>query len=87
MARLTVAIVLLAVALFYFKPNYNQIVLNYLKQWLPSRPSCLPSNETLFTADLLKEYDGQDVEKGVYLSFLGVVYIVTRGIKHYGMVA
>lgn len=86
MARLLfpVITVLLAVTLFYLRPQYNLIVLNYFKQWMPSPASCLSSNETLFTTELLSEYDGRDAGKGVYLSFLGIVYNVTRGVKHYG---
>ena len=86
MARLLfpLIVVLLAVAVFYFKPRQSSFALNFLKKWLPSQKSCLSANETLFTAEVLQQYDGRDAEKGVYLSFLGIVYDVTRGIKHYG---
>ena len=45
---------------------------------------CLPSGEKLFTPDTLKAFDGNQGTKEVYLAFLGVVYDVSRGSKHYG---
>lgn len=86
MARALVSLLVLfvAVGVLYFKPDYNQFVVNTFKQLLKPQKSCLSSNETLFTPEDLKAFDGQDANKGVYLSFLGTVYDVTRGIKHYG---
>lgn len=83
MSRLVVPVIaaLIAVTLIFFKPEYNDLVLQWIR---PPRASCLPQNETLFTPEQLKQFDGHDSEKGVYLSFLGIVYDVSRGIKHYG---
>jgi predicted heme/steroid binding protein len=76
--------------------EYSMIVWNYLKHLstqavtaltkkYPPEPRCLPRSERLFTPTTLKVYDGGPESSGkVYLAFLGVVYDVSRGIKHYG---
>ena len=38
----------------------------------------------LFTLDELKQYDGTDGSKGLYLAFFGRVYDVGKGVEHYG---
>lgn len=45
---------------------------------------CLKDGERLWTVEELSAYDGSDQSKGVYLAFLGKVYDVDKGRKHYG---
>ena len=67
-----------AVLLLYFCPDS-------LSPWLPRRqPSCLSPADLLLSPDSLKQHDGSDPSKGIYLAFLGIVYDVSRGAKHYG---
>lgn len=40
--------------------------------------------EKLFTKDQLKEYNGHENSKGLYLAILGHVYDVKKGNKYYG---
>ena len=42
----------------------------------------LPSK--IFTKEELKQYDGSEGSKGLYLAFLGRVYDVSKGKQHYG---
>jgi len=49
----------------------------------PSLNSCLSSGEKLFTRQQLSQYDGSGDSLGLYLSFLGIVYDVSKGAQHY----
>ena len=42
------------------------------------------SGTRIFTKEELKQYDGSDEKKPVYLALLGSVFDVTRGKRHYG---
>lgn len=46
--------------------------------------SCLPQGEKMFTKEQLKRYDGSPGSDGLYLAYLGQVYDVSKGAKHYG---
>jgi len=48
-------------------------------------PNCLPPDQKLFTKDQLKAYDGSPGAPGLYLAYLGMVYDVSKGEKHYGL--
>ncbi len=48
-----------------------------------SKTSCLSSGERLFTREELSRYDGSSDSLGLYLSFLGIVYDVSKGAQHY----
>lgn len=39
----------------------------------------------LFTKDELSKYDGDENSLGLYLSIMGTVYDVQKGVKHYGV--
>lgn len=45
---------------------------------------CLPSGELLFTQEDLAKYNGDKSGSKIYLAFLGIVYDVSGGSKHYG---
>lgn len=57
-------------------------VLSNLK--LKANRKCVPDKEMLFNKHELKIFDGRDKELPIYLAYLGVVYDVTRGQRHYG---
>lgn len=50
---------------------------------LTDQSSCLSDGERLFTPSELSRYDGSADSLGLYLSFLGVVYDVSKGAQHY----
>ncbi len=41
-------------------------------------------NYRLFTVEELKEYDGNENSKGLYISIMGDVFDVEKGAQHYG---
>jgi predicted heme/steroid binding protein len=51
---------------------------------LEADPSCVENNDKLFSPQILAFFDGSPGSPGLYLAFLGVVYDVSKGAKHYG---
>jgi predicted heme/steroid binding protein len=45
---------------------------------------CREHGERLLSAEQLRNYDGSETAPGVYLAFMGKVYDVEKGRKHYG---
>ncbi|XP_074604624.1 neuferricin isoform X2 [Brevipalpus obovatus] len=48
-----------------------------------SSGKCLKDGEKLFTKQQLAKYDGSSNSQAIYLSYLGTVYDVTKGARHY----
>eukprot|EP00245_Coleochaete_scutata_P011225 TRINITY_DN4128_c0_g1_i1.p1 TRINITY_DN4128_c0_g1~~TRINITY_DN4128_c0_g1_i1.p1 ORF type:complete len:278 (-),score=62.88 TRINITY_DN4128_c0_g1_i1:299-1132(-) len=46
--------------------------------------SLAPQSERMWYPDQLKKYDGSDEKLPIYIGFLGLVFDVTEGKKHYG---
>lgn len=46
--------------------------------------SCLTDGKVTMTKEQLLKYDGTDGSKGLYLAFLGKIYDVDKGYRHYG---
>lgn len=70
------------IALDYLKHLSSQALTALTKKY-PPEPRCTPRSERLFTPESLKAYDGSSPNGQVYLAFLGIVYDVTKGRKHY----
>ncbi|CAG2163843.1 unnamed protein product [Oppiella nova] len=50
---------------------------------MDSTKSCLSGGEVLMSRSQLSRYDGSGDSLGLYLSFLGVIYDVSKGSQHY----
>lgn len=51
---------------------------------IPASVTQTSNSEILFTKQTLSEFNGEDVNKDIYLGILGSVYDVSRGKKFYG---
>ena len=97
LVKISIVMALLSAIILIAFPNiwkYNLTLINKLfNTWtqltqtdgnqLNGQNSCLSSGERLFTVAELSRYDGSPDSLGLYLSFLGVVYDVSKGAQHY----
>ncbi|XP_072047928.1 neuferricin-like [Amphiura filiformis] len=51
---------------------------------IPEGVSVQSTPSRIFSLEELKQYDGSEESKGLYLAFLGKVYDVSKGKQHYG---
>lgn len=72
----------------YFVVMFIIIAVNWWLLFSSDQPSsdgkCLEAGELLFTPSSLAHYDGSAAgNEKIYLAFLGIVYDVTKGARHY----
>jgi len=67
------------------KPTTEKVTNTPIKLAKRSESSrkCDLGNDLLITKEQLKQYNGEDPKKKIYLAFLGIVYDVSKGETHY----
>jgi site-specific DNA-adenine methylase len=72
---------------FWESENFKETLLNAKDKVLSFfKPSYVPA-DGVFTTDYLKQFDGTDPSKPLFLAMKGHVFDVTLGKRHYGKVS
>lgn len=77
-----IILIVVSVGLAVYGPNIARELYS-LVQEENNTDSAEPTVQ-MFSQEELAKYDGTEGSKGIYLSILGQVFDVTKGVKHYG---
>lgn len=80
-------ILLIAIFSAVFWPQIKQQYYGYIvsKTIVDEKTTSNVAGVKLFTKDELSKYNGEENSLGLYLSIMGTVYDVEKGVKHYGV--